>query len=519
MRSGAFGDFDASEKKLRTEDSPPNAGKVGVGEESPAVDAAWSPGDLSRMSDDRVPTEDVLRASLLTALERVSEPLVLAISGGRDSMALMFAVARWAPHRLAAVATFDHGTGTYATEAASLVATEARRLGLTVVRERSREVASGEAAWRDARWQFLRRVARAYGARVATAHTQDDQLETIVMRLLRGAGTRGLAALAAPSTIVRPWLPVTRAEVASWAMGESVPYLEDPTNASRRFQRGRVRHDLLPALTLAQSDFAASMLALGEQAAEWRREVDHFLDHHIAMLKASTQLLDLVDRGSERRGTICMPASVIDDTNEEGRAVMWAAAFGRLGVALDARGTRELVRFSNSPRRGAHVRVAGGAVAMRSRAGSFDIYELRRAMPLANAREYEWTGRAETVPTRLGGWRWRRIPARSPSAVTSADSQPESTESWIVGVPLGERVTIRTWRPGDRIQTVGAPAGRRVTRYFSDKHVAALDRSGWPVVLLNDVLLCVPGICRAQAAPRWPGRPDSIWYRCEREHD
>jgi tRNA(Ile)-lysidine synthase len=135
--------------------------------------------------------------------------VVLAVSGGRDSMALMYAVARWAPERLATVATFDHGTGGYATDAASLVVAQARRLGLTVVRERARTPASTEAEWRIARWDFLNRVARAYGARVATAHTRDDQVETIVMRLLRGAGTRGLAALSAPSPIVRPWLSVS----------------------------------------------------------------------------------------------------------------------------------------------------------------------------------------------------------------------------------------------------------------------------------------------------------------------
>src|SRR5688572_4731162 len=103
-------------------------------------------------------------------------------------MALLYATAKWAPERIAAVATFDHGTGVHATEATSLVAAEGRRLGLTVVRERARVTASTEAAWRDARWSFLHRVARAHRARVATAHTRDDQIETVFMRALRGSG-------------------------------------------------------------------------------------------------------------------------------------------------------------------------------------------------------------------------------------------------------------------------------------------------------------------------------------------
>src|SRR5262245_10475876 len=70
---------------------------------------------------DPVSDEALLRAALEVALTSASGPVVLAVSGGRDSMALMYAVARWAPERLATVATFDHGTGGYATDAASLV--------------------------------------------------------------------------------------------------------------------------------------------------------------------------------------------------------------------------------------------------------------------------------------------------------------------------------------------------------------------------------------------------------------
>ena len=96
-------------------------------------------------------TEALLRASLEVALAPVTGPLIVAVSGGRDSMVLLQAMARWAPDRIAAVATFDHGTGPHATEAASLVAAESRRLGLTVVRERSRTPGHSEAAWRTAR--------------------------------------------------------------------------------------------------------------------------------------------------------------------------------------------------------------------------------------------------------------------------------------------------------------------------------------------------------------------------------
>ena len=456
--------------------------------------AASEPSAANGLADDYVPTEVLLRASLDVALSRASGPLVLAVSGGRDSMALMHAVARWAPDRLAAVATFDHGTGAYATDAASHVAADARRLGLNVVRERARTPAHTEAAWRDARWRFLQRVAGAFGAQVATAHTRDDQAETIVMRLLRGAGTRGLAALAAPSAIVRPWLSVSRSEVAAWATTESIVFLDDPMNALRTFQRARVRHDLLPAFERQQPGFAATMVALGERAAAWRHDMDRYVE-----------LLGVVEL---RTGVLRVPAAAFDTTTTEGRAVLWPACFARLGVVLDARGTRELVRLSASRRRGAHTVVAGGAVALRTGDGDGEWYELRRGVD-SSPSTWEWTGVAEQVPQRLGPWRFHRL---APVEARGAADNP-----MVLGIPVNAPVVVRSWRAGDRIQTVGAPAGRRVTRYFSDKHIPALDRLGWPVVLVGGEVLCVPGLCRSIAAPNRPGWPDSIWYRCERE--
>ena len=458
-------------------------------------------GDQSDMAlaneiDDTVPTAALLQASLEAALSREPGRLVLAVSGGRDSIALMHAVARWAPARLAAVATFDHGTGAYATDAAALVVAESRRLGLTIVHERARTPAHTEAAWRAARWQFLHRVAHAFDARVATAHTRDDQVETIVMRLLRGTGARGMAALASPSGVVRPWLSVSRAEVAAWVSAESLAFMDDPMNATRVFLRGRVRHDLLPAFELRAPGFAAAMVTLGERAAVWRREVEAFVD--------SLGLSDV------RAGVARVPVEPFLGTTAAGRAVLWPACLARIGVILDARGTRELVRFSMSTRRGAHVVLAGGAVVMRIGNATQESFELRRPS-LSASDPWDWTGESAHVPRRLGRWRVSRL--------TVPDAQAAADDPSVFSIPANVVVTIRSWRAGDRIQTPGHPAGRRVTRYFSDARVPVLDRSGWPIVLAGDELQCVPGLCRSLAAPNRPGWLDSIWYRCEREPD
>ena len=436
-----------------------------------------------------------LRTTLHAALASAPGPLVLAVSGGCDSMALLHATARWAPNRVTAVATFDHASGQFATDAASLVAAEARRLGFTVVRERARTTGASEAIWRAARWHFLHRVAKAHGARVVTGHTRDDQIETVVMRLLRGAGARGLAALAATSPIIRPWLRLSRRDISAWVTHERVPFLEDPSNASPQYMRGRLRHDLLPLLEQAHPGFGAEMFTIGNSAAEWRRNVDQFVD--------------TLGIWSPHAGALRVPVVALSSTSDAGLAVLWPALFARLHVALDAQGTAALVRFTNGGRRGAYITLAGGAIAMRNGAGATEWFELRGATAVSDQTP-TWQGQWNGIPRKFGAWRWRRM-----ELCTTADA----SDLWCCALPEHEFVKIRAWHAGDRIRTPGAEAGRRVTRYFSEAHIPALDRPTWPVVLVADEVVWIPGICRSVAAPRWPGRPDLTWYRCEREHD
>lgn len=471
--------------------------------------------------EEHIPAADALRAALDVAVSNTPGPLVLAVSGGRDSMALLHAFVRWFPHRIAAVATFDHGSGAAATDAASLVASESRRLGVTVVRERARAVEPTEDAWRTARWSFLKRVARGYRASVATAHTRDDQVETIVLRLLRGTGARGLAALAAPSPIVRPWLPVSRSEVALWAKSEGVPFVDDPTNHTRTYFRSRVRLDLLPALEAVQPGFASSMLELGNRAATLRREVDVLVDGF---------RMEGAPPGAPP-GSLRFDAGWLDGIGEPGLAVLWPALLGRCGVALNARGTAELVRFTSRSRVGMRLELAGRASVMRVRTLTGDAFEMRPgADPGSGPPANQWRAPGAAIRTpkassqRAGALpgvpAQPELPGRyGPWSFVRCDAPAAGTQSlWCAAIPTGAVCTIRNWSAGDRIVTRSAPAGRRVARYFSEARVPPVDRPLWPVVLMGEDIVWVPGVCRSSAAPNRPGRPDVSWYRCEREH-
>lgn len=274
-------------------------------------------------------------------------------------MALMHAFARAAPRSVVAVATFDHGTGPAATRAADLAASEATKLGFPVVVGRSAVQGSSEAEWRQARRQFLHEVTARAGGIVATAHTRDDQVETVLMRVLRDSGARGLAGLYAAGQTVRPFLDCTRDEVAEYADEAGARWVEDPTNASMRFFRNRVRRDLLPAIARVNPGFDEQLIGLARAAGKWRARLD--------------ALVAPLARVSPT-GSVFVAVGDLSTYSREELSSLWPAIAARVGLAMDWRGTERAAAFTNESRTGARMQLSGGWEISRTR----HVFELRR---------------------------------------------------------------------------------------------------------------------------------------------
>ena len=193
---------------------------------------------------------DVLFADLADA-----RALLLAVSGGPDSTALLALAARWRKRlrrgpALIAV-TIDHGLRPEARREAAAVKRLAQRLGVS--HRTLRWVHSGprtgiQEKAREARYDLLRREARRHGARhVLTAHTLDDQAETILFRMARGSGISGLAGMTRASAqvddmiLVRPFLRVPKARLLATLAAKSLSFIDDPSNRDPRFARSRLR--------------------------------------------------------------------------------------------------------------------------------------------------------------------------------------------------------------------------------------------------------------------------------------
>ena len=183
-----------------------------------------------------------------------SDAVLVALSGGPDSTALLSALAGMRDAgdvREVTAVHVDHGLRPGSHLDGDTCALVCASLGVSLRRVKV-EVRGGnvQAAARKARYAALRREAARVGAtRIATGHTQDDQAETVLLRLLRGSGARGLSGIPPRrGAIVRPLIDRTRAEVIAHVRVRALPHIEDPSNATPRFLRNRVRAEVIPVL-------------------------------------------------------------------------------------------------------------------------------------------------------------------------------------------------------------------------------------------------------------------------------
>lgn len=232
--------------------------------------------------------DERLARALAPFLEEPARPALLAVSGGPDSTALMHAAARAGRDRFR-VATVDHALRPGSADEARAVGSLATELGLihTILTwDAPRHGSRIQASARGARYRLLTDHAARIGAGlILTAHTLDDQAETVLMRLIAGSGPSGLAGmrderpLAPGIRLVRPFLSLSKADLVAYCEMHRLPFLRDPSNTDERFTRARLRR-LLPRL--AEEGLNAARLArlavrAGRDDAALRRQAEAVL--------------------------------------------------------------------------------------------------------------------------------------------------------------------------------------------------------------------------------------------------
>ena len=428
---------------------------------------------------------------------------VLAVSGGSDSLC-MLDVLHGVAGRLGltlVVAHVDHGILADSAAVAVQVGAIAGRYGVPVEIERVRLGAgASETRARRARYAALRRVQqRVRGRYLVTAHQADDQIETVLYRLLKGSGIGGLAAMrpVGPGGLVRPLLPFRRAELADWLRtrfpeAESrPPVFHDPSNLDVRHDRSWLRTRVLPLLV---ERFGARLeRQLLDLAAHAAREREAWS----ALLAA---LPDLAYRRGEAPGVEAACAALRGYEPPLAEAILRALA-REAGCPLGPARSAWLLAFARGAASGRIAELGQGWVAE----VAFGQLRIGRARPAAGGTPVEWGsgggggggGGAGDGRVTWGAWglRWRAEAAGEPAR-----------EGWSTWVTPGRGV-VRAPAPGDRLVPLGGVGHRSASRLLMEARVPRSARASHPVLVRDSEILWLPGVCRAAAQVPPAGAP------------
>ena len=437
----------------------------------------------------------VRRYAAQQSLWRADTRVVAAVSGGADSVALFYLLQQLAASgdcQLAGLAHLHHHIrGDAADGDAALCRDLAARAGVPAVIGDAYVPAlatsagvSLEVAGRDARRQFYAEAkAMLTASRVAVAHTRDDQAETVLLRLARGAGPLGLSGMAPQrGHLVRPLLEVSRAELRTYLNRIGEAWREDATNDDRAIPRNRVRHEVLPRLR------------------ELNAQADAALARAAGLLRTDAVFLDGLANEAAGR-LVRMEAGEAGEAGAERRVTIDAAGLANLPVALARRVALRALETANPSRSygleeaellcetaagGAGGSLAGLAME-RSGAAVVLVSRACRAEARAGAswrRRMLDTDRFElqldipgAVDAPHGRW---TLSASGPTP--RCEAAVEAGQVMVDASTLSRGLIVRPRRPGDRLHPLGSPGRKKLQDVFVDRKIPRDDRDREPIV-------------------------------------
>ncbi len=436
--------------------------------------AETHPRHASRFIDFHPIVNDALTARVDAVLRRHVQHgarLRVGLSGGIDSVVLLHVLVRglhWPLAQLSAVHV-NHGLSPDAQRWAGFCRRFCRRLGVSlqiaavdVVRGNSTEAAA-----RIARYG----VFAAGGAdRIVLAHNRDDQAETVLLQLLRGAGPRGLAAMPElkPASgmmpaVLRPLLDVSRADIAAYARRHRLRWVEDESNRDRHYLRNFLRHDIMPRLLKKMPGADVTLARAARHQADASELLDALATQDLGARPVTGQL--------PLRRLQPLPAS---------RARNVLRYFLRCnGVIMpDADRLDELLRQATTARNDGRVcvNVGGGVELRRFRK---DLYIVRALPQLDPLFEVTWDGRGTLALPQLGGS--LRLARRKGQGIAARALQAVS-------------LSVRVRRGGETLRLRAGGRRRTVRNLLQEAGLPPWIRDRLPFLLIGDALAAVPGL-------------------------
>jgi tRNA(Ile)-lysidine synthase len=428
-----------------------------------------------------------LRRHFALSLERLRlppGPVLAAISGGADSVALLDLLVATRPNHGhgVIVAHADHGISPDSAEVARRVEALAVGYGLPfVLGSLALGSLAGETTARKARYEWLERSRRETGARtILTAHHADDQVETVMMRVLAGSGPSGLAGMLPwHGLVARPLLPFRRERLVRYVQRRGLEFWNDPANREHRHLRAWVRHALLPLVEERLPLAGERLLRLSGQARLNREAWDALLDSYSELDWRREDQISSVAASALRAYDSPLALSLL------------MAVARRAGMVLGPSRARRVFAFANRGQSGGRLELGSGWTAELA----FDRLRLLPPDQPVNSSGTNIEGEAGRTQWGQWGidWKVELAPERQARDAMTAWFIPGS-------------VTVRAWKAGDRIVPLRGAGHRPLVRCFQEARIPRTERTRWPV--FNDCegnVLWVPGVCRSDAGVPVPG--------------
>ena len=450
----------------------------------------------------------------------------VACSGGPDSTALLLILEQLSATLgcTLSVAHFNHRLrGEQSDQDEQFVRNLGERLqfpvhvGTADVRSCAQRVrANVEATARRLRYEFFFSLVKSNQAdRVAVGHTADDQAETVLHRLLRGAGTRGLAGIypVVEDRVIRPLLEVRRTQVLDWLRSRQQSWREDPSNQDMRYMRNRIRHQLLPLLT----EYNPRIVETLAGTAEIARDEEIFWEDYLQPALAQSVRWEVGRVHIEIARLRQMPPAV-------GRRVLRSAV-------------REVIERNSKQRRSGDV---GGSVLSVGSAGQIQqLLDLALhgqsgsllSLPRRVVARKEFSALLLEVtdavrPTFPGFLYQVQIPSVIPvpeigtsfafeliSLAANQASYNKKGEDLLDRRIIQERLILRNWRPGDAYQPRGHRKLSKFKELFQRRRVSSSERERWPVVLAGDQIIWSRGWGIAEGFAPPPNSREALGIR------
>ena len=429
-----------------------------------------------------------------------NDRIIVAVSGGADSMALLHLLAGIAlPLELIAV-YIDHGLRPQETPGEQeIIAASCRSLDIVfqvrtvdVQRVMAEDKKSPEEAARILRYKALEEVRQQCNARcIAVGHTADDQVEEFFIRLIRGSSSRGLSGMRIKRDhIVRPLLFENKAGLMTFLTDRGLSWCLDSSNLDRQFLRNRVRLDLLPLL---ENEFNPALRKTVGQAMDILSEEDHYLEQQTASTYSRCVVESEVSIYKERRPQLIVNREQILAAHPAIKRRVMEKSCWQMGIRPTYEQICTLVEFIENGKSGSELHLEDGVRAEKT-PHSLNLTRplpgnlLRGSTPPAALIKQSIPGPGSYAVTGTG----KELVIKEISA--DVDSKMRPGELRLDPARLSFPLLLRSFQAGEIFHPYGAPGRKKISRYLNDRKIPTKERAAWPVLLSKDKIIALVGL-------------------------